>query len=321
MNILVAEDDPVSALVLRRALERLGHSVSAATNGDDALNLFRRQPCSAVVSDWMMPGMDGLELCGRIRALAPERYTYLLLLTAKTQREDRLMALAAGVDDFLTKPIDLADLTARIRVAERITTWQQQLQETNESLLASSRALAAQAAELDRLRIEAEYLASHDSLTALLNRRAWFAAAETGAFSSLALFDVDRFKLVNDRHGHPAGDAVLRWVAATLVAAIGSCGVVGRLGGEEFGVLFDMPTFLAEQIARRAVESFFVGPFTMEGGERLRVRVSAGFAHCATPSPGAPNPIALAYEEADRALYQAKAAGRGRLVARFTKAA
>ena len=242
MNILVAEDDTVSALILRRALERLGHTVFTASNGEDALSLFRQQSCSAVVSDWMMPGMDGLELCGRIRALSPERYTYILLLTAKTQREDRLMALAAGVDDFLTKPIDMADLTARIRVAERITNWQRQLQETNASLVQSSMALAAQAAEMNRLRIEAEYLASHDSLTSLLNRRAWFAAAESGSYTSLALFDVDRFKLVNDRHGHPAGDSVLRWVAETLAAAIGGCGVVGRLGGEEFGVLFDMPT-------------------------------------------------------------------------------
>lgn len=321
MNILVAEDDPVSALILRRALERLGHTVFAATDGHRALDLFQMEDCSAVVSDWMMPGMDGLELCGRIRALAPQRYTYVVLLTAKTQREDRLMALTAGVDDFLTKPIDIPDLTARIRVAERITTWQRQLQETNESLLASSRALAAQAAEMNRLRMEAEYLASHDSLTALLSRRAWFAAAESHAYSSLAIFDVDRFKLINDQHGHPIGDAVLRWVAATLAASIGSCGVVGRLGGEEFGVLFDMPNFLSEQIARRAVESFFVAPFTLDDGQQLAVRVSAGFAHCPLGAAVGRNAVVLAYEEADRALYAAKAAGRGRLVTRLSPAA
>ena len=321
MNILVAEDDPVSALILRRALERLGHTVLSATNGEAALNIFRAEHCPAVVSDWMMPGMDGLELCGRIRALAPERYTYLVLLTAKTQREDRLMALAAGVDDFLTKPIDMPDLTARIRVAERITTWQRQLQETNVSLLASARALAAQAAEMNRLRVEAEYLASHDSLTTLLNRRAWFAAAESQAYSSLAVFDVDRFKLINDRHGHPVGDSVLRWVANTLAASIGSCGVVGRLGGEEFGALFEMPRFLAEQIARRAVESFFIDAFTLENGQQLAVRVSAGFASCPADPAGGRHPVVLAYEEADRALYEAKATGRGRLVTRVSPAA
>ncbi len=321
MNILVAEDDPVSALVLRRAMERLGHTVIAASNGQEALNLFRAEHCSVVVSDWMMPGMDGLELCGRIRALAPERYTYLVLLTAKTQREDRLMALAAGVDDFLTKPIDMPELTARIRVAERITSWQWQLQETNASLLASSKALAAQAAEMNRLREEAEYLASHDSLTALLNRRAWFAAAESQAYSSLAVFDVDRFKLINDCHGHPVGDSVLRWVATTLAGSIGSCGIVGRLGGEEFGALFDLPNFPAEQIARRAVESFFIEPFKLTNGQLLAVRVSAGFANWEPSAGDGRHAVALAYEEADRALYEAKAAGRGRLVTRRSSAA
>ncbi|MEO6399188.1 MAG: GGDEF domain-containing protein, partial [Tepidiformaceae bacterium] len=142
-----------------------------------------------------------------------------------------------------------------------------------------------------------------------------------GSYTSLALFDVDRFKLVNDRHGHPAGDAVLRWVAETLAAAIGTCGVVGRLGGEEFGVLFDMPDSLAEQIARSAVECFFTAPFLLEGGVRLPVRVSAGFASCPSLSAGVTQAIAVAYDEADRALYQAKAAGRGRLVAYFKKTA
>lgn len=321
MKILVAEDDPVSSLVLSRALERLGHKVLLATNGEAALNRFRAEPCPTVVSDWMMPGMDGLELCGKIRALAPERYTYVVLLTAKTQPEDRLLALSAGVDDFLTKPIDMPDLTARIRVAERITSWQRQLEETNQTLLASSKALAVQAAEMNRLRMEAEHLASHDSLTALLNRRAWFAAAGSQLYSSLAVFDIDRFKLVNDRYGHPVGDAVLRWVATTLARSIGSCGLVGRLGGEEFGVLFDLPDFLAEQVARRAVEAFLADPFTLEDGQRLSVHVSAGFAHCPLGVPGGRNGVVVAYEEADRALYEAKAAGRGRLITRYVPAA
>jgi two-component system cell cycle response regulator len=320
MRILVADDDPVSALVLRRALERLGHDVAVAASGLEALELFGRDPRPVLVSDWMMPGLDGLTLCERVRA-ASDSYTYVILLTAKTQKADRLRAIEAGVDDFLTKPLDLPDLASRVRVAERIITWQRQLQQVNESLVASSRALAEQAEEIDRMRREAEYLASHDSLTGLLNRRAWFEAAEFGAHTSLAVFDIDHFKAINDRYGHPAGDAVLEQLSARMLAASGGGALIGRLGGEEFGVLFADEIPAAETAARALVSAVLDRPFRLPNGVELALSMSGGFA----PFPGGRRPaqqaVAIAYDAADQALYAAKDAGRGRLFVSLREAA
>ena len=314
MRILVAEDDRVSALVLRRTLERMGHSPELAPDGFEALALFEREPFPLVISDWMMPGMDGLALCERIRRTDKQTYTYLMLLTARAQREDKLLALQSGVDDFLTKPLDTAELAARLKVAERIMSWQSQLQEVNESLLASATAIAQQAAELDKMRRKAEFLASHDALTGVLSRRAWFAAAEGELPTAVAVFDVDHFKLINDRYGHPAGDGVLRGIADRLVRATQRSGRLGRIGGEEFGALFTGTFEQAEEEASEAVELVSCEPFALASGELLHVTVSAGLAPCLRTIGTNDQAVALAYDQADRALYEAKMRGRRRLV-------
>ncbi|MGH2633166.1 MAG: GGDEF domain-containing response regulator, partial [Tepidiformaceae bacterium] len=213
MRTLVVDDDTVSALVLRKTLEHLGHEAVVASDGWQAARLYDEHGFPVIISDWMMPRMDGLDLCRHVRAAGSDAYTYLILLTAKTQRNDRLEALQAGVDDFLTKPLDRAELAARITVAGRIVSWDTQLRELNASLFASKEAMVQQALELDRMRCEAEYLATHDSLTGLLSRRAWFDLALTGRPRALAMFDIDNFTTINDRFGHPAGDEVLREVA------------------------------------------------------------------------------------------------------------
>lgn len=314
MRILIAEDDRVSALVLRRTLERMGHVPAVASDGFEALDLFEREPFSVVISDWMMPGLDGLALCERIRRMGTDRYTYLMLLTARSQREDRLLALESGVDDFLTKPLDSAELAARLKVVERIMSWQTQLQEVNQSLLASATAIAKQAAELDEMRRKAEFLASHDPLTGVLSRGAWFAAAEGTLPSAVAVFDVDHFKLINDKYGHPAGDGVLRGLAERLVSATSRTGCVGRLGGEEFGALFTGTFEEAAEESMLAVERISSEPFTLANGKTLHVTVSAGLAPCVRTIGTNEQAVALAYDQADRALYEAKTRGRRRLV-------
>lgn len=313
MKILVVDDDPVSALVLRKTLERMGHEPVVAANGHDALDWHQRQRFPVIVSDWMMPRMDGLTLCRLVRDEPGDAYTYFILLTAKVQRRDRIEALQAGVDDFLTKPLDPGELAARMGAADRILVWDRKLHELNASLLASSRALAAQAVELDRMRREAEYLATHDGLTGVLNRRAWFESASLITPAAIAVFDVDHFKAVNDRHGHPAGDRVLQEVTERLVRATEPVGCVGRLGGEEFGVLFEVGVAEAEARCRRvveeAVETVLIGP---DG--RVPVTVSAGLVPWSESGSTFEEAMACTYEAADRALYEAKRAGRRRLV-------
>lgn len=121
MKILIAEDDPVASKVLHLTLELLGHEVITARNGADAWQLFDREPVRIVVSDWMMPEMDGLELCFKVRERPKTDYTYFILLTAIGTEKDRyLEAMDAGIDDFLTKPLDRERIMTRLRAAERI---------------------------------------------------------------------------------------------------------------------------------------------------------------------------------------------------------
>lgn len=131
MRVLIAEDDAVSRLILRKALEELGFAVVAARDGAEAWKLFQQEPFPIVISDWMMPEMDGLELCRRIRAHQSRGYTYFILLTARDSKEDRLHAIEVGADDFLSKPLDRAELAARLSVARRILDMEHRLREAN----------------------------------------------------------------------------------------------------------------------------------------------------------------------------------------------
>ncbi|GBC94881.1 Response regulator PleD [bacterium HR16] len=134
MRVLIAEDDSVSRLVLRKALEEMGYSVLAAKDGEEAWELFQKHPFPLVISDWMMPGADGIELCRRVRSLREKGYTYFILLTARDSKEDRLHAIESGADDFLSKPLDRAELASRLSVARRILDMEHRLREANEEL-------------------------------------------------------------------------------------------------------------------------------------------------------------------------------------------
>jgi len=134
MNILVAEDDNVSRRILHRNLTRLGHTVSEAGNGAEAWTILQRESIRLVVSDWMMPEMSGLELCRRVRARTDANYIYFILLTARQGDENHREAMAAGVDDFLTKPLDREELETRLRVAERILGFATQVRQLKELL-------------------------------------------------------------------------------------------------------------------------------------------------------------------------------------------
>ena len=120
MKVLIAEDDPVSGLVLERTLQRWGYEIIRAKDGEEAWNLYSKEPFPLVITDWMMPCVDGLELCRRIRKSSSERYTYVILLTAKSQKSELVEGMNSGADDFITKPFDSAELYARLRAGERV---------------------------------------------------------------------------------------------------------------------------------------------------------------------------------------------------------
>jgi len=132
-KILIADDDPIAVKVLRLSLQKLGHEVVSARDGEEAWKTFDEEPIRVVISDWMMPGLDGLQLCSKIRDRAHTPYTYFILLTgAHTSPEDYAMAMDSGVDDFLIKPFDPATLRARIRVAERILSFATEIKQLKE---------------------------------------------------------------------------------------------------------------------------------------------------------------------------------------------
>ena len=182
--------------------QQLGHEPQLITSSVAAFELVESGDRRMVITDWMMPDMDGLELCRKIRAGRRHPYTYILMVTGRTDRLDRLAGLAAGADDFLSKPVDEEELVVRLAIAERILGIQAELEAKNARL---------------------EEMAKLDPLTGLANRRrlaegidAVLSAGELAAPLSVLAIDVDHFKSYNDEFGHAAGDEVLRLVAATL---------------------------------------------------------------------------------------------------------
>jgi two-component system chemotaxis response regulator CheY len=306
MRVLIVEDDPMSALVLRRTLETMGHETIAAADGFEAWELIQSDDIRLVISDWMMPRMDGLELCRRLRARTDRAYSYVIVVTAKQQRKDRIEALRAGADDLLSKPFDQGELLARTLVAQRILSMQEELQ-------ARSRELEAMRDELASQNMRLAEMAVCDVLTGLKNRRHFRDVLDASfAFAlrqrlplSLVILDVDQFKSDNDTFGHPAGDAVLSEMAAMLLKNSREHDLVARYGGEEFVVLLpatDMP-------GSRLVCERMRG---MIQRHRWRLRpITASFG-VATLGPGTLNAAQLV-DEADQALYHSKRRGRDRV--------
>ncbi len=306
MNILVVEDDPIVAFSLSALLEDMGHAVQTAENGHDALSQLEAAHCDLVISDWMMPEMNGLQLCQAIRARHTKLYAYIILVTSRDASTDRWAGLQAGADDFIVKPPDPSDLQARLVVAERILSMQAKLTEANEKLQ-EAYAEVAQANE----RLNA--LATTDGLTGAKNHRFFqdrlrqeiAEAGRHGMPLSLLLLDLDHFKSLNDTFGHQAGDEVLIAVARLLQSRARPSDVVARYGGEEFVVI--MPG--ADSGDAQAIGERFRAAIEEEFWLKRPVTASIG----ASTLRGAGISPAILIEKADTALYASKRAGRNRV--------
>ncbi len=156
MNILIAEDEPISAKVLAKAVAGFGHEVTLVDDGQEAWEQFLQKQPDVLITDWMMPILEGPELCRRIRATSGGRYTYIILLTARGDKTDRHEAMSAGADDFLAKPLDTEDLASRLIVAERILEMQLNLEEKNAALMKQQGLLSEKNRQLERSQLSAE---------------------------------------------------------------------------------------------------------------------------------------------------------------------
>ena len=268
-----------------------------AEDGTQAWELLQKpNPPNLLILDWLMPGIDGIELCHRIRQKQPDQYQYILLLSGKDEKQDVVDGLDAGADDYLTKPFDIAELRARLRAGKRILSLQQELIQAREVL---------------------RYQATHDELTGLSSRRASLqllhgelqrglrAQTPTG----ILMIDLDHFKNVNDSYGHVVGDVVLKEASQRIAQAVRSYDFVGRYGGEEFlAVLSKCTPDELEQVAERARGAVAERPILANGAE---IRVTASVGGVVTVSE---IPELDLLSAADAALYRAKQTGRNRVV-------
>ncbi|MBM4125127.1 MAG: diguanylate cyclase [Nitrospira sp.] len=299
MKALIADDDPISQRILKTALSKWGYEVMVTQNGAEALEILHRAdgPRLAIL-DWMMPNLDGLEVCRAVRTQAAQPYVYLLLLTSKSHRTDVIAGLGAGSDDYLTKPIDLEELRARLQAGQRILDLQTEL-------IAAREAFHLQA--------------THDSLTGLWNRAAIFDALERESARAkreqttfaVILADMDHFKRINDTYGHATGDIVLVEATKRLSSAIRAYDALGRYGGEEF--LLVLPG-CDERNARRLAERIRAGlegsPVETDDGRTIPISLSLGVAIGGADDAEPPETLV---KLADQALYRAKERGGNRV--------
>jgi len=298
MKVLIAEDDPVSRRIVEACLGKWGYEVAVACDGAEAWSLLRKEGAPQVaILDWMMPAMDGLQLCQEIRKRNEGPYVYVILLTARGQKQDIVEGLGAGADDYLTKPFDVQELRARVRTGSRIIDLQNELIRAREAL-----------------RVQA----THDQLTGLWNRgevidilrRELARAQREGACLGIIMADLDHFKRINDTYGHLAGDAVLVETARRMCSAVRVYDAVGRYGGEEFLVVLPgCDASAAADLADRLCESINSEP--VETTEvRIPVSVSLGVAAAEKSSQCSLDSL---LRTADAALYRAKWGGRNRV--------
>jgi two-component system, cell cycle response regulator len=307
VRILIAEDDAVSRMILRRAVEKIGHECLAAADGEEAWDLYKENPdLDAIISDWMMPGMDGLELCRLVRGEGRAAYTYFIFLTALGDKEHLLMGLEAGADDYLSKPLDRDELQVRLISASRVTELHRRLAIQNEELEELNRRLFEQSRE-DPLTCLGNRLRLREELETLRAR-----AERYGHSYSVVLCDVDFFKSYNDRYGHIAGDEVLVKVAREITEGRRSGDTAYRFGGEEFLIVLpEQPLEAAAAVAERlrlSVEALRI-PHESKDPPGW-VTISAGVAALRPGDPKSPDDL---LSEADAALYRAKEAGRNRV--------
>jgi two-component system, cell cycle response regulator len=298
LRLLIVEDEPTQRLLLQRILQRAGYEVESAADGEQALRKLAAGTFQMLLTDWDMPGMNGVTLCRRARSAGLEGYLYILLLTSHGSTAEVVAGLEAGADDFLRKPAEEAELLARLSAGRRVIQLEQRLREAN--------------AHIHQLSIT-------DGLVGTFNRRYLTEqlareierAQRYGRPLSIVLADLDLFKRINDRYGHQVGDEVLKGFAALALGSVRAASDwVARFGGEEFVIVLPeidrAGAVGAAQKLRRALES---APLATSGGA-LSVTASFGVAELDSRAGSTLATADALLRAADQALYASKNNGR-----------
>jgi len=297
MKILIAEDDLTSRSILKGVLSKRGYDPVVTVDGDEAWETMR-QPDSpdVAVLDWEMPGQSGLEVCRKIRSLNAPNPPYIIILTAKSNKDDIVEGLEAGANDFVSKPYDKDELLARIRVGQRMVALQSALVKAKNALT---------------------YEATHDPLTGVLNRRAILEALNRELARAkrkklelcIGLCDVDFFKRVNDNYGHQVGDDVLCGFVKAIRGIIRPYDFLGRYGGEEFLIVITESTKTAREGLFERVRAEIAEHKIITRSDEVDITVSIGV----SGSKGDETADEM-LAAADEALYKAKDNGRNQVV-------
>jgi len=300
-TVLLAEDDPVTRMLLTRQLKKAGFEVEAVSDGASALQRFRQKYYPFLLTDWEMPEMDGIALCKAVREMLFEGYVYTLLLTARDSKEHIIAGLEAGADDYLTKPIHEAELVARLNTGRRILRLEQ-------SLRAASQ--------------ENRWLSITDALTGAYNRRHLMEQLPREVERcrryrhplAVVLCDIDHFKRVNDSFGHGVGDAVLQlFVERIRFLTRGTSDWVARYGGEEFVIVLpETPLQGGLTAAEKIRAAFAAAPLSTPGGD-LSITASFGVAAIDCEDSSLEISPDRLMRCADECLYDAKQKGRNRV--------
>jgi len=297
--VLVVEDHPALRRQLELTLEKAGFPVVSAENGRAALELFKQRFFPIVLTDWMMPEMDGIQLCSSIRALPADGYVYVVLLTAKSAKDDIVAGLRAGADDFLTKPFHPAELIARLNTAKRILDLEHSLKRANDEIKA---------------------LSIKDPLTGTFNRnylgdhllKEIKRAQKYLRSLSIVLCDIDRFKSINDTYGHLVGDRAL----ITFVECISSSirldvDWIARFGGDEFVIVLPETTVEGGGAAAERFARIIRQRFVEIEGEKIHLSATFGVSGFDRASIDDSIDVNALIGIADKCLYEAKNREKG----------
>jgi diguanylate cyclase (GGDEF)-like protein len=290
MRVLIADDDPSELLMLKRIVEEWDYHVVTASDGSEAWEILRRADSpSLAILDWMMPGLDGVDVCRRVRREGESPFVYLILLTGRASTEDLVEGMDSGANDFVNKPFKAEVLKARLQAGRRMVDLQAALwtEASRDTLTGTWNRRKI----LETLRHEAEY------------------ADREGKSLGVVMVDIDHFKQLNDTLGHPAGDAALCESAKRMDGALRPYDSIGRYGGEEFLVVLpDCDLAGALAVAERVRLAIARAPVETPS-KTISITVSLGVATGSGPSLDVESLI----RKADEALYRAKRGGRNRV--------